>query len=244
MAVDLTGKVAVVTGASRGIGKASALALAREGVKVVLAARTEEDLQAVKQEIEEMGGEALAVPTDVADEASVAALKQAALDAFGQVDILVNNAGVGRYTSLLDTTAEDYDWMMNTNMRSTFLCTRAFLPEMVERGDGNIITVSSQAGYYGYGGEAVYSSTKFAQIGFSQALDNEVREKGVKVSIIAPGGVNTHFAFGTGREPGADYLDEMLPADAVADAVVYAAQQPPNARVLVVGMRPMSEPVF
>jgi len=244
MSGELQGRSAVVTGASRGIGRATALALAREGVQVVLAARTLPDLEAVRGEVEALGVRALAVSCDVTQEADVARLKAEALAAFGQVDILVNNAGVGRYANILDTSPEEYDWMMDSNMRSTFLCTRAFLPEMVARGSGSIITVSSQAGFYGYGGEAVYVATKFAQIGFCQALDNEVREKGVKVSVIAPGSTNTHFAFGLGREPGEPRLQKMLDPNAVADAVVYAAKQPDNARVLLIGMRAMSEPVF
>ena len=244
MAVSLKGKNAVITGASRGIGYAASIALAQEGVNIVLAARNEHDLNAVKAEVEALGVKALAVPTDVADKDAVANLKKAALAEFGQIDILVNNAGVGRYTDVLHTTIEDYDWMMNTNMRSTFLCTSAFLPEMVERESGSIITVSSQAGLFGFGGEAVYCETKFAQVGFCQALDNEVREKNVKVSIIAPGGVGTHFAIGTGRDEGAPYLDEMLDADSVADAIVFAAKQPPKSRILLIGMRPMSEPPF
>lgn len=244
MSTDLKGKVAVITGASRGIGRAAALALAREGVHVVLVARTESDLNQLKAEVEALGVRALVTPADVAKEEDVQRVKEAALAEFGQVDILVNNAGVGRYATILETSPEEYDWMMDTNMRGTFLFTRAFLPEMVERGSGSIITVSSQAGLYGYGGEAVYVATKFAQIGFCQALDNEVREKGVKVSIIAPGSTRTHFAFGTGREEGEPRLEKMLDAGDVAEAVVYAAKQPPNTRILVVGMRAMFEPVF
>jgi NADP-dependent 3-hydroxy acid dehydrogenase YdfG len=242
--VDLKGKCAVVTGASRGIGAAAAHALAREGVDVVLAARSADDLNAVADALTGLGVKALPVPTDLADEASVLNLKQAALAEFGQVDILVNNAGVAKYAPLLEHTVADYDWMMDTNMRSTFLCVRHFLPEMVERESGSIVVVSSQAGLFGFGGEAVYCATKFAQVGFCQALDAEVRERGVKVSVIAPGGVNTHLAFGTGREPGAPYLEEMLEADSVADAIVFAASQPPESRVLLIGMRPMSEPPF
>ncbi len=244
MADELRGKVAVITGAGRGIGRSTALALAREGVHVVLMARTEADLAALAGEAEALGVRALVVPGDASQEADVARLKGAALAAFGQVDILVNNVGVGKYATILETTAEEYDWMMDTNVRSMFLCTRAFLPEMVARGSGSIITVSSQAGFYGYGGEAVYVATKFAQIGFCQALDNEVREKGVKVSVIAPGSTNTHFAFGLGREPGSPRLEKMLDPDDVAAAVVFAAKQPPNTRILLIGMRAMFEPVF
>lgn len=244
MSDELTGKVAVITGASRGIGRAAALALAREGVNVVLVARTEPDLGELKAEVEALGVRALVAPADVASEDDVQQVKEAALAEFDQVDILVNNAGVGRYATILETSVEEYDWMMDTNMRSTFLCTRAFLPEMVERGSGSIITVSSQAGLYGYGGEAVYVATKFAQIGFCQALDNEVREKGVKVSVIAPGSTKTHFAFGTGREEGSPALEKMLDAEDVAEAVVFAAKQPAKSRIVMIGMRAMSEPVF
>ncbi len=244
MSNELNGKVAVITGASRGIGRAAALALAREGVHVVLVARTESDLNQLKTEVEALGVRALVAPADVSKEDDVQRVKDAALAEFGQVDILVNNAGVGRYATILETSPEEYDWMMDTNMRSTFLFTRAFLPEMVKRGSGSIITVSSQAGLYGYGGEAVYVATKFAQIGFCQALDNEVREKGVKVSVIAPGSTHTHFAFGKGREEGAPYLEKMLDAEDVAEAIVFAAKQPPKSRILMIGMRAMSEPVF
>jgi 3-oxoacyl-[acyl-carrier protein] reductase len=131
--------------------------------------------------------------------------------------------------------------MMNTNVRSTFLFTHAFLPAMVEQKSGAVIIVSSQAGLHGYAGEAVYCATKFAQVGFAEAIDKEYRDSNIKVSVIAPGGVNTHFAFGTGRTPGEPYIADMLEAESVADAVVFAAKQDPKSRILIVGMRPMSE---
>lgn len=238
---DLKGKVAVVTGASRGIGRACAIAFAREGVHVVATARSEEELKSLVEECRSLGVKAVAVAGDASSEADVKRLKETALRTFPQVDILVNNAGVAKYSSLLGLTIEDYDWMMNTNVRSTFLCTHAFLPEMVARKSGSVIIVSSQAGLRGYPGETVYCATKFAQVGFAEALDAEVREHNIKVSLIAPGGVNTFFAFGTGRTPGQPDLKEMLEAEDVADAVVFAAAQPVKSRVLLVGMRPMSE---
>lgn len=244
MANELQDKTAVVTGASRGIGKASALALAREGANVVVTARNEAELKALSGDLEKLGVKSLAVAADLSQDADIAKLKTEALKAFGNVDILVNNAGVGKYGPFEGMSAEDYDWMMDTNVRSTILCTHAFLPEMLECGSGSIITVSSQAGLHGFGNEAIYCATKFAQVGFCQALDHEVRERGVKVSVIAPGGVHTHFAIGTGREEGAPYLDEMLNAEDVADAVVFAAKQPAKSRVMLIGMRPMSEPIF
>lgn len=243
MTVSLKDKVAVVTGASRGIGRAAAIALAREGVHVVGAARTQDELDSLVKEVEALGVGGLGVQADLAQEDDVKKLKEAALAAFKQVDILVNNAGVARYAPLVDHSIADYDWMMNTNMRSTFLCTWAFVPEMIERGSGSLITVSSQAGVRGFADEAVYCATKFAQVGFCQALDAELRPKGIKVSVIAPGGVHTHFAMGTGRWEGKPGLDQMLDAEDVAEAVVFAAKQSPKSRIMIVGMRPMSESI-
>lgn len=241
MAEKINGKVALVTGASRGIGRASALAFAQEGAHVVVTARTQDELDTLAEEIRGMGVKALAAAGDASSAEDVERIRQQVEAEMGQVDILVNNAGVAKYGSFLENTVDDYDWMMNTNVRSTFLFTHAFLGGMVERKSGSVIIVSSQAGLHGYGGEAVYCATKFAQVGFAEAIDKEYRESNIKVSVIAPGGVNTHFAFGTGRTPGEPYIAEMLEAESVADAVVFAAKQSPKSRILVLGMRPMSE---
>jgi 3-oxoacyl-[acyl-carrier protein] reductase len=243
MTGTLEGKTAVITGASRGIGEATAFTLARAGANVVLAARSEAELLAVARQIEGAGGAALPVVADVSDADDVAHLKRAALDRFGKVDILVNNAGVGKYGPLSSLTVEDYDRMMDTNMRSSFLCTHAFLPEMLERESGWIVFVASVAGLKGLPNESVYCASKFAQVGFAQAIDYETREKGVKVSVVAPGGVYTHFALGTGRTAGDPHLEQMMDADSIADAVLFALTQPPKARVFLIGMRPMSEPL-
>src|SRR5579859_4948821 len=230
---NLKGQVAVITGASRGIGRACAIAFAKEGVNIVATARNEAELKSLVQECEQLGVKAVAIPGDASKEADVKRLKQEALKAFPQVDILVNNTGVAKYSSLLGLSVADYDWMMNTNVRSTFLCTHAFLPEMLARKSGAIIIVSSQAGLHGYPGETVYCATKFAQVGFAEALDAEVREHNIKVSVIAPGSVNTYFAFGTGRTPGQPDLEDMMAAEDVADAAVFATAQPIKSRVLL-----------
>jgi 3-oxoacyl-[acyl-carrier protein] reductase len=206
-----------------------------------LTARTRDELNNLVKECKKFRVKARAIVADVAKEKDVARLKARALEAFGQVDILVNNAGVAKYGILGEHSVTDYDWMMDTNMRSTFLCTHAFLPEMLERKSGSIIIISSQAGLRGFPNETVYCATKFAQVGFAQALDGEVRQHNIKVSVIAPGGVATTFAFGTGRYEGMPALEGMLDAEDVAGAVVFAAKQSPKSRVLVVGMRPMSE---
>lgn len=237
------GKVAVITGANRGIGRAVALALAKRGADLVLAARDQERLLAVAREVEGLGRRALVVAGDLRREEAVENLRQAALRTFGTVDIVVNNAGVGKYGPLLDFTPADYDWIMDTNMRTSFLVTQAFLPTLLEKGSGDLVFVASVAGLKGLPQEAVYCASKFAQVGFAQALDHELREKGIRVSVVAPGGVKTEFAFGTGRVPGDPRLERFLRPEEVAEAVVFALAQPPHARVFLIGMRPMAEPL-
>jgi len=242
MAGRLSGKIALVTGAGKGIGRASALALAREGAHVVVTARTQSDLEALAQEIRALGAQALVVPADVSKTEDVDRLAQASFETFGQVDILVNNAGVGKNGTVSTLTIDDYDWIMNTNMRSTFLCTKAFMPPMIARQEGSIVFVGSVAGTMGLPNEPIYCATKFAQLGFAQSIDYEARPFNVKVSYIAPGGTNTHYGFYNGtRTPGDPVLDGFLEADDVADAVVFAVTQPPKSRVFMIGMRPMSE---
>ncbi|MFO7663436.1 MAG: SDR family oxidoreductase [Chloroflexota bacterium] len=238
----LNGKVALVTGASRGIGEATALTLGLAGANVVVTARTAEELEQLAGRLSEMDVKALAVPADLTQAGDVERLKETVLTHFSRVDILVNNAGVGKYGPLSSLTVEDYDWMMDTNMRSSFLCTHAFLPGMLENRSGWVVFIASVAGLKGLPHESVYCATKFAQVGFAQSLDYETREMGVKVSVIAPGGVHTHFAFGTGRTPGEPKLEEMMDAEDVAHAVLFAVTQPAKARVFLIGMRPMSEP--
>ena len=237
----LKDKVAVVTGASRGIGEATALTLAQAGADVVVTARNGDELAALAERLARMEVAALPVAADLTREEDVDRLRDAALARFGRVDILINNAGVGKYGPLASLSAAAYDWMMNTNMRSSFLCTAAFLPGMLARRQGWVVFVSSVAGLKGLPHESVYCATKFAQMGFAQALDYETREQGVKVSVVAPGGVGTHFAFGTGRTPGDPMLDAMMDAKDVAEAVLFAVTQPPKVRVFLIGMRPMSE---
>jgi 3-oxoacyl-[acyl-carrier protein] reductase len=239
----LKDKVAVVTGASRGIGQATAITLSQAGAGIVATARTEPELAELVERLEHFGGAALAVAADLRREEDVERLKTAALERFGRVDILVNNAGVGKYGPLQSLSAADYDWMMDTNMRSSFLCTAAFLPGMLERREGWIVFVASVAGLKGLPHETIYCATKFAQVGFAQALDYETREHGVKVSVVAPGGVHTTFAFGTGRTEDDPRLAGMMAAQDVAEAVLFALTQPEKVRVFMIGMRPMSEPL-
>ena len=164
-----------------------------------------------------------------------------AIHTFGTLDILVNNVGVGNYKNLVDTSAAEYDEMMATNMRSTFLFTRHAVPVMIGQHAGTILMISSMAGKYGFAGEAVYCATKFAQVGFTQALDKELRPHGIRVGVICPGGVKTEFALGKGRTEQGVAASGMLEPEAVAEAVLLACTQPPKARIIEIQMRTMDE---
>jgi NADP-dependent 3-hydroxy acid dehydrogenase YdfG len=238
---ELKSKVAIVTGASRGVGKSISYRLAEEGCHVVLAARTEGEINEISEEISRKGGSAFPVVTDVTQENDVLRLIQTVKKEFDTVDILINNAGIGKYGSLEDLSIEDYDDMMNTNMRSTFLCSKHVFPEMKMQRSGFIINVASVAGLRGLPNETVYCATKHAQVGFAQALDYEARQYGIKVGNVCPGGINTTFAFGEGRSSGDPHLENFLAPEDVADAVAFILLQPEKSRIIDVTMRPMSE---
>ncbi len=237
----LSGKIALVTGASRGIGAASSLALAQEGATIVAAARTRSDLDALVAHIEKAGGKARAVVCDVTRSSDVAACVNEAVLAFGRVDILVNNAGIGGYRPFLDWTEADYDRVMATNAKSTWMFCREVIPHMLKQGGGNIVNVSSVAGLSGYPSEGIYCMSKFAQVALAQSLDREFYQKNIKVSLVCPGGVETHFALGDGRTAGAPNMAGFSTAEDVAEAVVLAVIPRERTRVVNVILRPMGE---
>ncbi len=238
---DPHGKVALITGASAGIGQASARALAKAGFNLVVTARRKARLEQLKKEAAAAGVETVIVTGDARREATAAKCVKAAMKAFGRIDVLINNTGVGNYKNLVDTSAADYDEMMDTNVRSTFLFSRHVVPVMLKQKAGTILMISSMAGVYGFGGEAVYCMTKFAQVGFAQALDRELRPHGIKVGAICPGGVKTEFALGKGRTVKSVKESAMLEAEDVAAVVLLACTQRPGARIIEVQMRTMAE---
>lgn len=241
MTGKLDGKVALITGASAGIGQASARALAAEGANLVITARRGERLDELVAEASALGGHATPIVGDAREEDTARRAVAAAVDTYGRLDILINNTGIGIYKDLVETEAADYDAMVDTNVRSTFLFTRHATPVMIDQKDGLILMISSMAGIYGFAGEAVYCMTKFAQVGFAQALDKELLPHGIKVGVICPGGVKTEFAIGTGRTEAGVAASGMLEAEDVAGAVLLACTQSPGSRIIEVQMRPMSE---
>jgi 3-oxoacyl-[acyl-carrier protein] reductase len=230
----LEGKVAIVTGASRGIGAAVARMLADQGVKLGLASRSGDDLG--------ISG-AVARPTDVRDRVQVSALVDETVERHGGLDIVVANAGVGAYGPFVDLDPSLSDEMMDVNAKGVIITAAATVPHLITRGGGDFVSVASEAGRRGLPFEAVYCASKFAQVGFTRALDHELRPQGVRCTSVCPGGVATDFAMeeGRGRTPEMPELAGMMSADDVAEAVLFVLTRPRNHRILEVAFRPMTE---
>jgi NADP-dependent 3-hydroxy acid dehydrogenase YdfG len=235
---ELTGKVIAITGASAGIGAATARALAAEGASVVLGARRQGRLAELA---DELGDRVAVVEMDVRDPAASRRLVDTALERFQRLDALVANAGIGAYGGIMDLDDDQLREMMDTNVAGTVWPIRAAVPHFLEAGAGDIVIVASVAGLRGAGDEAVYAATKFAQVGLAGALDRELREKHIRVSTLCPGGTATEFAMGAGRTPDMPGLAEMLRAEDVAAAVVTVLRQPRSMRTLLWSMRSIHE---
>jgi clavulanate-9-aldehyde reducatase len=244
----MSNRVAVVTGASSGIGEATAKALAREGYAVALAARREERIEELAEQISSAGGKALAVPTDVGDQPSAEALIKAARDELGSVDVLVNNAGVMLLGPILGADVEHWQRMVNVNVLGLMYCTHAALPLMQEQGAGHIVNVSSVAGRTARLGSGVYNATKWGVGAFSESLRQEALNYGVRVTIIEPGYVDTELQ-GHNEHPmvvermakDKEQIGKVLEADDIANAIVYAVQQPAHVSINEVLVRPTKQ---
>jgi NADP-dependent 3-hydroxy acid dehydrogenase YdfG len=243
----LDGKVAIVTGASSGIGEATAVALAAVGATVVIAARRSDRLEALAKRIADQGGQALPIPADLSDEAQVQAIVKQTQANYGRVDILVNNAGVMLLGPIDGANTEDWRRMINVNVLGLMYATHAVLPRMKAQGEGQIVNISSVAGRVASAGTGVYNATKWAVGAFSESLRKEVHKDNIRVTVIEPGLVATELpqqiTDPVVKEQIQDYYQSVkaLESEDIAAAIVYAVTQPPHVNVNEILLRPTEQ---
>jgi NADP-dependent 3-hydroxy acid dehydrogenase YdfG len=230
----LKDKVVIVTGASRGIGRASALEFAYQGARVAVGARSKVELDALVAEIHmKYKSKSIAVEVDVARKIDVTTLVGKTIREFGRVDVLVNNAGMGIYGDVAEITEDDFDTMVDVNFKGVFLATKAVLPTMIKQKSGHVITVSSVAGKRPIPKMAVYSGTKYALDGFCKSLAKEVKPYNIRVSVIYPGMVDTYFREKMTNRPtyNSEERSRMLTSEDIARAIVFIANQTPTSMI-------------
>jgi len=247
MTEKLTGKVALVTGASSGIGEATAFALASVGAQVVIAARRADRLESLGKRIKENGGQTLPIVTDVADEAQTRSMVDKVKSELGRVDILVNNAGVMLLGPIDGANTEDWRRMVNINVLGLMYATHAVIPLMKAQSSGHIVNISSVAGRTVSANVGVYNATKWAVCAFSEALRQEVYKDKIRVTIIEPGAVATeltdHITHSASKERIESWVQSMtaLESEDIAAAIVYAVTQPPHVNVNEILIRPTEQ---
>jgi 3-oxoacyl-[acyl-carrier protein] reductase len=224
----LKGKIAIVTGASMGIGKSISIALAREGASVLLAARTVEKLEETKREIDSFNGSSIIVRTDLSDKAQILKLFEKAKLEFGRLDILVNNAAITVTGKLVDFDPEDFDRIIDINLKAVYLCCQEALKIMVPQKNGVIINISSNVVYKGYPEQSIYSASKCGVLGITRSIANEHQQDGISVAIIHPGAVDTELA--AQARPDIDRSLLIRPED-IADTILYLLNLSGNAWV-------------
>ena len=236
---SLEGHVALVTGSSRGIGKAIAKKLAQLGAAVSLCGRNPKPLEAAAREVGELSSSVLAQAADVTDARDIASLVQATEEKLGPITLLVNNAGIGNpgFGPVQEKSESDWDLVLNTNLKSVFLMSRAVAPLMIQRRRGDIINISSLAGKNTFAGGGLYCASKWGLQGLSGCMAEDLRAYGIRVSVICPGSVATEFSGRGAKDP-----SKVLTAEDVAHAVAMLALQGPQSFISEVHLRPVSKP--
>jgi NAD(P)-dependent dehydrogenase (short-subunit alcohol dehydrogenase family) len=236
--MKLEGKVALVTGAGRGIGRAIARSLGNSGCRAILSSRTVADLEEVKRGIQQDGGSAAVVPADLTRDEDIERLVAESCRPYGSVEILINNAGWGKWAPVVKTKIEDWEQTFRVNLRAPMILAQKLLPAMIEKGEGAVINIGSVSGKSGEANGAAYSASKFGLIGFTQSLYEEVREHGIKVAVILPGFVDTPMI------PPVKHLDrrKMIQPDDIAQAVQYVLTSPDTCCPVEIMIRPQRTP--
>ncbi len=234
--MNLHNKVTLVTGASRGIGRAMALALAKGGCRVMLAARSKNDLENLAEEIRSDGGDAAVVVANMRDEKSIQHMIAATIKQFGALDVLVNNAGLGYFAPVAEMTVAQWDDMFEVNLRGVFIATREALPHLRKQKESFIVNIASLAGKNTFANGGGYTATKWGLRAFSQCLMLEERKNGVRVLVVCPGSVDTNFGHPAGA-PSADAKEIIKPED-VAETVMMALKMPQRSMVSEIDIRP------
>lgn len=231
---NIKGQTAIITGASSGIGRASAYALAREGVNLVLTARREERLKKICEDCEKLGVQAVYYAGDAREEQTAIETVKLAINTFGEIDMLLSNAGIGLSEDFLDSSMEHYDLLMDSNVRSCYAFLLHTVPVMVKEGGGQIIITSSVTGMRGHAKETAYTATKFANRGLAQSINEEFRDKGIRVTCLEPSATYTEFEMGKGRtkEEMDKKAETYLTAEDLAEAVVYCFTRRKGMRIM------------
>lgn len=232
----LNGKVALITGANRGIGHAIAHRLGALGASLGISARDRNRLDAVARELQS-STKLAAIPTDLTRTEEIAALVSKTEQALGPVDILINNAGVGTFSPIQDASESDWDAMLDTNLKAVFLLTKAVAPGMIRRRSGHIVNIASLAGKNAFAGGAIYCASKWGLLGLTQCAAEDLRAYGIRVSAICPGSVATEFSPHGKKDP-----DKMLQPDDVAHAVEMILTQAPQSFISEISLRPTQKP--
>jgi 3-oxoacyl-[acyl-carrier protein] reductase len=231
------GKVALITGASRGIGLAIARSLASLGAKVALCARDPEKLGAARNALQKAGATVVAIPADIRDTNAIALLMRETEQSLGPIEILVNNAGIGYFASVHEASEANWDAVLDTNLKAVFLLSKAVAPGMIQRRTGHIINIGSLAGKSAFAGGAIYCASKWGLLGLTQCMAEDLRLYGIRVSAVLPGSVATDFSPHTGKD-----TNKMLQPEDVAHAVEGIVTQAPQSFISEVLIRPAQKP--
>ncbi|MEO8513686.1 MAG: SDR family oxidoreductase [Ignavibacteria bacterium] len=236
--MKLQNKIAVITGAGKGIGKATAELFLREGAKVILTSRNQSDLEEVISQNENKKENISVISGDISKEITIDKVIDETISRYGKLDILVNNAGFGIFDNLVDSKIEDFDAVFDTNVRALYLLTKGFLPHMIKEQSGTIINIASVAGKQGFATGSIYCASKHAVMGLSRALMLEVRQYNIRVAVICPGSVATDFFRTESQTILGSSKESVLQAEEIAETILLTASLPENAMISEIEIRP------